>query len=195
MCYIEGVEKSKDVYEYLANVYLGTSPHKKKKQAFLKPAYKNLVKLGITIVGCLIIVLTMSVFGDRPVSKGQHAVILEDSITKINYNFDQSDKELAIFELKDINLLGFKTLDFRARKSNYKDNLHLSVEFISDFAEKSQIYIEQIPTKWQDFKIDLTEFKDISDWSRISQLLFVLEKWNAQEKKGTIYIDNICFLK
>jgi hypothetical protein len=195
LCYIEGVEKSKDVYEYLANVYLGSSPHKKKKHAFLKPVYKNLVKLGITIVGCLIIVLTVSIFGDRPVSKGQHAIILEDSITKINYNFDQSDKELAIFELKDINLSGFKTLDFRARKSNYKDNLHLSVEFISDFAEKSQIYIEQIPTKWQDFKIDLTEFKDISDWSRISRLLFVLEKWNAQEKKGTVYIDNVCFLK
>jgi hypothetical protein len=137
----------------------------------------------------------MTIFGKKPISKSQHALILEDTITMLDYNFDQSDKELAIFDLKDMNLLDFKTLDFRARKSNYKDNLHLSVEFISEFAERSQIYIQQIPTKWQDFKIDLAQFSNITDWSRMRQLLFVLEEWNAQEKKGTVYIDNICFLK
>jgi len=195
LCYIESVKKSKDVYEYLANVYLGSSRNKKKNHTPLKPLYKNLVKLGITVVGCLIIVLTMSVFGEKPISKSQHALILEDNITKLDYNFDQSDKELAMFDLKDMNLLDFKTLDFRARKSNYKDNLHLSVEFISEFAERSQIYVQQIPTKWQDFKINLSDFNNITDWSRMRQLLFVLEEWNAQEKKGTVYIDNICFLK
>lgn len=195
MCYIESVKKSKDIYEHLANVYLGSSRNKNKNHILSNLAFKNLVKPGIAIIACLVIVLIVVIFREKPISKGQHALILEDATTKIVYNFDRAEKELAMFDLKDMDLLGFKTLDFRARKSNYKDNLHLSIEFISDFAEKSQIYIKQIPTKWQNFKIDLGEFKDITDWSRMHRLLFVLEEWNAQAKKGTVYIDNICFLK
>jgi len=196
LCYIESVKKSKEIYEHLANVYLGSFRKKNKNQTYSKLSLNNLVKLGIAVVVGVVIVLVAVVYSrEKPALKGQQVLILEDATTMIDYDFDKASKKLASFDLKDMNLLGFKTLDFRIRKSNYKDNLHLSVEFISDFAERSQVYVKQIPTKWQSFKIDLDEFKDITDWSRMRQLLFVLEQWNVQAKKGTIYIDNICFLK
>ena len=141
------------------------------------------------------LILMVIIFKQRPAPKSQIAHILESNTTKINYDFNQAKEKVAIFDLKNTNLLDFKTLRFRARKSNYQDNLHMRIEFISEFQEDSTFYIKQIPTLWKDFKIDLTEFKDISDWSRMRQLLFAIDEWNAQLKKGNVYIDNVRFLK
>ena len=189
--------KSEDIYEHLAEVYLNSSRNKKKNHTYPKSLFRNLFKLSIVVITCLvvIIVLMLTTFGKKQVSKSQHILILESHTTKIDYDFNQVKKEAAVFDLKDMNLLGFKTLSFRARKSNYRDDLHMSVEFISDFGEKSQIYIKQIPTRWQDFKINLDEFKNISDWTSMNRLLFVLEEWNAQDKKGIVYFDNVYVLK
>lgn len=191
------MKRDKDVYEHLANVYLDSSgPNKKRirtpgaKSLLLK----NLFKIGVAVFICVVIVLTVTIFKQKPISKGQLSLILEDNPTKLNYNFNQSEKETVIFDLKNMNLQNYKILGFRVRKGNYRDNLHMCVEFISDFEEKSQFYIKHIPTSWRNYKIELNEFKDISNWSRMRQLLFILEEWNCQDKQGTVYIDNICFL-
>ena len=187
--------KSEDIYDHLAEVYLNSSRNKKKNFTHHKSIFNNLFKRSIIVAVCFIIVLAVTFFRNKSIPKSQKVLILEANTTKIDYDFNKIKKEAAIFDLKDMNLLGFKALSFRARKSNFRDDLHMSVEFVSDFGEKSQIYIKQIPNRWKNFKIDLTEFKNISDWSHMRQLLFVLEEWNAQTKKGIVYFDNVYVLK
>ena len=191
------MRKSKDIYEHLAKVYFDSTRNKKKSQPRPKSLFKNLFIVSASVVACLLIVFMVTLFRQRYASQpeSQVVLILESNPTRINYDFTQVEKERAIFDLNDINLLDFRTLGFRIRKSNLPDNLHMSVEFVSKYGENSQIYIKKIPTRWQDFKIQLTEFKNISDWSHMRRLSFVLEEWNAEVKKGIVYIDNILFLK
>jgi len=191
------VRKSKEIYEHLASVYLDSSQEKKKKYyTSPKSIFKNLVKFTFAgVILCVIIIQMATKYIAKSPPASQLTLILEDSITKINYDFNQAKKEAAVFDLKDMNLFGFKSLGFRLRKGNYRDNLHMRVEFVSGFKEASEIYIKQIPNRWENFKIGLVEFKDIGDWSRMRQLLFIIEEWNAQVKKGTVYIDDVRFLK
>ena len=84
---------------------------------------------------------------------------------------------------------------FSAKKVNYEDSISLRVEFVSAFKEKSEIYFKNISHKWQEYKIDLAQFKNISDWSDMSDLAFIIEEWNAREKKGVVYVDNVRFIK
>ena len=189
------MSKNKDIYEHLAKVYFDPASNKSKDPACFKSLFKNLFKLGILVVSCLVIVLMVVLFSPRSKPKSQLSLILENNITRINYDFNQAKKEAVIFDLKDMDLSDFESLCFRARKTNYQDDLHMCVEFISGFAEKSQIYLKQIPRKWQNFKINLVDFENIKKWSDMRQLLFVVEEWNAQAKKGIVYIDNVSFLK
>lgn len=190
------MKKSKEIYEHLADVYLGSSRNKNKNHPNNKSLFRNPFKVGIGVVVCSVVVLTAIIFVQKSAPhKSQLVLVLEDDIRKIDYDFNNTKKKVAIFDLSNMNLLGFKTLEFRLRKGNYQDSLHMRVGFISSFGEESGIYIKQIPTRWQNYKVDLTEFKDISDWFRMRQLLFVLEEWNAQAKRGNVYIDNVQFLK
>jgi hypothetical protein len=192
------VSKGKDVYEHLAKVYLDSSYSKNKSRAAAKSIFKNKwFKFGIIGLGgiCLAVILSAIISARQSIPNSQLALILEDSATRINYNFNQAKKESAIFDLGDKSLADYKSLSFRARKSNLRDNLHMRVELVNGFGERSLIYIRQIPLKWREFKLDLAEFENISSWLRMRQLLFTLEEWNTQAKKGAVYIDNVCFLK
>jgi hypothetical protein len=193
------VKKNKDVYEHLAKVYLEPSRRSKKKS--FSPKIKSIfsnnpLRVAFAIFICLVVILTVAIYRQRSITlRSKLSLILESNPTKFNYDFTKAQKETVTFDLKNINLSGYKTLGFRVRKSNQRDYLHMSVEFVSDFQERSKIYIKQIPTRWQSFNLPLVEFENITNWSRMHQLLFILEEWNAQIKKGSVYIDNIRFLK
>ena len=71
----------------------------------------------------------------------------------------------------------------------------MRIEFNSPYKEKAEYYLKNLPNKWQEFKVSLSEFKGISDWSSLSGLAFSVEEWNTNEKKGVVYIDNVRLLK
>jgi len=56
-----------------------------------------------------------------------------------------------------------------------------------------------ITTSWKKFKIPLSSFKDwdniVLDKSRISEIVFAFEYWNAADKTGRVYIDEVQFEK
>ena len=187
--------KGKDVYEHIAKVYLDPS-RENKASSRPKPIVSNLIKFSLIFFGSFVIVfLLINIFAQRPISRSQAAYVLESGPIRINYNFINVEKETSIFDLQDVDLSGEETLSFRVRETNRQDGLHLAVEFISKFGEKSQVYIRQIPNKWKRVRINLSEFKNISHWSYAQQLRFVLEEWNVRNKEGIVYIDDIYFLK
>lgn len=184
-----------DIYKHIAEVYFAPSRHRKRSIFHSRFVSRNLFKITIAVIICFAIVLTVAILRPTSLRKSRIALVLETNTTRINYNFNGVKKEAAVFDLQNINLVDFKALGFRVRKTNRRGNVNMRVEFISDFEETSEIYIKQIPFKWEKHEINLAEFKDISDWSRMRRLSFVLEEWNTQLKNGIVYIDDVYFLK
>jgi hypothetical protein len=183
----------KDIYEHLAKIYLDASGKKKKIKSYPK-TFQNLFFIGIL----LIVILSLTLFENWQKNKSfnsEIALVLLADAAKINFHFNPAKKESYSFDLKKLDLSRFKALAFSVKKANYQDNISLRVEFISNFKEKSEAYFKNISHKWHDYKINLSEFKDISDWSRISGLSFIVEEWNVKEKKGVVYLDNVRLLR
>lgn len=184
----------KDLYEYLAKIYLDTTSKRKKKTPEYPKVFKNLFFV-IAIAFILAITAFWSIVSKNRPLNAQVSLILQNDVAKINFHFDPAKKETYSLDLNQLNLKPFKALGFSLKKANYKDNIALRVEFVSSFKEKSAVYFKNIPHKWQDYKINLTEFKEISNWSKISSLSFIIEEWNVREKRGVVYIDNIRLLR
>lgn len=191
----------RDIYEHLAKIYLDASSKREKKTKRQPLVFKNLFFLvTVFILGFSIFLVTTNRFDknkllNKPLNS-EIALILQNNVTKINFNFDVAKKEVYSIDLNKLDLSRFKALGFSVRKANYQDDATLKVEFNTSFREKSEIYLKDIPAyKWQDYKITLSEFKNISDWSETLNLSFIIEEWNIKQKKGIVYIDNVRLLR
>ena len=183
----------KEIYEHLAKIYLDASTKKRKK--IKEPArFKQLFFVSlIVILGLSAILSRYFLENKRP--DVQVALVLQNDVSKINFNFDPAKKEIYTINFNKFNLGGFNALAFALKKSNYNDSVSVKVELINTFKEKSEIYLKDIPYRWQDYKISLSDFKGISDWSEITNLSFIVEEWNTKEKHGVVYIDNLRLLR
>ena len=59
--------------------------------------------------------------------------------------------------------------------------------------ESAAYYVQGVGLKWQEFYIPLNEFQQITDWTNLSEISFVLESWNVDKKKGIVLIDDVRF--
>jgi len=183
----------KDIYEHLADIYLDASSKKKKKSKKYQKNFKAL----FFISSIVILFLAASLIGNLK-SKGsplnsEVALLVTPEVVKINFHFDPARKEWYSLNLNKLNLRRYKALVFSAKRANFKDNICLRVEFTNAFNEKSEVYIKDIPYKWGEYRIRLADFKNITDWSRMTGLAFIMEEWNVKEKRGLVYLDNVRF--
>jgi len=193
----------KDIYEHLAKIYLDASLKRKNKTS--KPTFKNLFLISFAVIFLLVISLAFSLTKNKSLSlakllnnqplNSELALLLQPDIVKINFNFDPAKKESYSLFLNKLNAARFSTLGFSVKNVDYQDNVSLRVEFTNIFKEKSEVYIKDISHKWQDYKIPLSDFKYISDWSEMLNLSFVVEEWNVRGKRGIVYLDNVRLLK
>jgi hypothetical protein len=182
----------KEIYEHLANIYLDASTKKKKK--LKKPAALNyLFFITLAIALGSSIILARSFLGNKKVD-AQIALVLQNDVSKINFTFNPAKKEIYTINLNKLDAGRFNALAFSLKKSRYQDSVSVKVELTNTFKEQSEVYLKNIPHRWQDYKIRLKDFKGISDWSAMTHLSFIVEEWNAKEKHGVVYIDNVRFL-
>ncbi len=196
----------KDIYEHLADIYLDASTkrkHKKtKKYTDIFQALFFVSAVVIFILVTLIInisrkngLLLTNLNESSPISS-ELVFVIQPSIVKINFNFDPAKEEAYRVNLNELDLVRFKALSFLARKANYDDDITLKVELTDAAREKSEIQFYSIPSfKWQEYKINFSDFKDISNWSKMATLSFIIEEKNVKQKKGIVYLDNIRFLR
>lgn len=181
----------KEIYEHLAKIYLDASSKSSKK----KRKGKSSSSLLRNSVIAALLVAAFAAFLFNPwknnAFKSEFALVLLTDAAKINFHFDPARKETYSFELNKLNLMRYRSLGFSAKNIDYNDSVSLRVEFANAFKEKSEVYVKHIPRKWQDYKIDFSGFKNISDWSEMQGLTFTVEEWNAQGKKGVVLIDNV----
>ncbi len=185
----------KDIYEHLAKIYLDASSKTKRKKkskvhAFL---WRNIILASVVIIVALGFTLRGLFSKSRP-DTSEISLVLAHEAVKINFNFDPAKKESYTLDLNKQNISRFKALGFSIRKVNPKDTLSLRVEFTNSFKERSEVYIRDISSRWSDHRIDLVSFRNITDWSSMNSVSFIVEAWNAGEKHGVLYIDNIRLL-
>lgn len=187
----------KEIYEHLANIYLDASSktsRKKNKLRFYPKTTQSLILVGLVLALGLASTITYSQLYKHN-RQAQIALFLYQDTAKINFNFDPAKKETFALNLKRLNLSKYKILAFSVRKTNPKDIISLRIEFVNRFNEKSEIYLKDISNKWVDHKIDFRRFVKLGDWSQMKELAFSVEEWNAREKSGVIYLDNVRVLK
>ena len=184
----------KDIYEHLAKIYLDASSKKKKRNKAYPKLFKNLFIVSIFLMVGLSTTLFSSMIKKQHLNS-ETALALQNDPAKINFNFDPAKKETYSINLNRLNIAGARALAFSVRNMNPKDKISLRVEFTNAFKEKSEVYVRNLPSKWQDFKIELSEFKNINYWSEGLNLAFSVEEWNASAKKGVVYIDNVRLIK
>jgi len=185
--------EKKDIYEHLAKIYLDASTKKKKKSAKSK-WNRHLVFVSLGLIAILTVSLSGFLLKHKRLNS-QISLVLQADVTKINFNFDPAKKEIYSLGLKKLNLARFKTIGLAIKKANYSDKISLKLEFANVFKEQAVVYLKDIPNKWQDYQISLSDFKAISDWSEMTTLALIVEEWNTTEKQGIIYIDNIRLLR
>ena len=183
----------KEIYEHLANIYLDASSKSSKKKRKSRPYPKpirNLILVGFLLVLGLGSGIAYSSLNYRN-NNSKISLFLFQDTAKLNFDFDPARKETFSLNLKQLNLSKYKTLAFTARKANPKDTIALKIEFTNRFNETAEVYVKDISSKWTSHEIDLSRFAKINDWEQMKVLAFSVEEWNAKEKSGIIYIDNI----
>ena len=184
----------KDIYEHLAKIYLDASSKKKKKSKARLPFFRKpffIIGVSVFAFGAFF----FFAFNRKHTLKSEIALLLQTDAAKINFHFDPAKKETYSLDLNKLDITRFKALGFSVKKVNSTGMISLRVEFINDFKEKSEVYFRDIPFRWQDYKIELSKFKNIGDWSSMVHLAFIVEEWNVKEKKGIVYIDNVRLLR
>ena len=194
----------KDIYEHLAKIYLDASSKKGKKRTLL-----GLFKTPFSISVVIIFVASVSVLvylnrnyfaasgpnQNRPV-KYEVALVLNPEIVKINFDFEPAKEEIYSITLNKLNMARFKALGFSIRKADYENEVTVRLELTNAFNERSEISFSDVPSyKWKDCRINLADFKKISDWSEMSSIAFIVERRNSDRKKGIVYIDNVRLLR
>jgi len=185
----------KDIYEHLAKIYLDASSKRKKKGKEYTGLFRNLFIGASSLAVILLLALILPAALNRNPKNAEIALVLAPDAVKINFHFDPARKECYNIPLNQLDISKYKALAFSVKKVRYSDTVNLRVEFVNQYKEKSETYLQDIPSKWEEFRIELFRFKGISDWSHMRQLSFVIEEWNAKDKRGVVFVDNIRFIK
>lgn len=96
-------------------------------------------------------------------------------------NFDASKYDNLAMWVKGDGKLGYTTV--------------FKVELKNGSKQIGRYYVTNITDSWQDIVIPLKDFKGITDFSNLSELVIVFEDRIASNKKGVIYLDDVRFTK
>ncbi len=185
----------KDIYEHLANIYLDASSSKKKRKGKKGRKLKNLLFANLAITLSLGLFLFANIYKNKPFISSEIAYPLYHNLIKINLNFGRLNKELYSVRLNNQNLRGYKSLSFSLKKYNRKDDIFLKIQFSNASNDKSYVYLKEIPHKWKEYKVALSEFKDLNDWTRMSKLSFSVQERDDKKIRDFVCIDNIRVLR
>ena len=185
-----------EIYDHLAQVYLGKrkgAGRKKKKQfsAWL------LINIVITVIIFASITYGLTAFLTKRDSLLRNNVVyaLHNGPIRIAYNLHEPFAPVKAFSLSipEMDISKYSKISFSIRGTEEGTPGILKVVIKNKKDEISANYVSDIGLNWQEVSLPFEAFKEITDWSNISDVSFVLESWNVQKKKGSILIDNLSF--
>ncbi|MCB9747758.1 MAG: hypothetical protein H6755_05045 [Candidatus Omnitrophica bacterium] len=185
-----------DIYDHLAQVYLGK---RKKSDTRKKKQYNTWLVINIVIT----VMIFFSAFYGLTASLTRKGSTLQDNIIyalhngsiRMEYNFRDSytPTQSFVLAIPDINAQKYKKIEFSIRSKEEGSPGNVKVEFKNNKNEIAFYYIQDVGLEWRKYSIPLNEFKNITDWSQMNDISFILESWNVKQKKGVILIDDVHF--
>ena len=185
-----------EIYDHLAQVYLGK---RKKEDARKKRQFNVWLLINIFITG---IIFASAFYGLTAflVQKGsslRNNVIfsLHPGPIRIDYNFKDSFSSTKKFSLDipQIDVAKYKKIEFSIRAKEEGSPGIVKIILHNQRNETAFYYVQGVNLDWQKISIPLEEFQQITDWSSLTDLSFVLEMWNVDSLKGIILIEDVNF--
>ena len=184
------------MYDYLAKVYLDKQPITRENKKVVSWKRNALFLIVPSIVFLIAYFFLKYPSGAYQAKNYYLGISTADDFVKIKYYFNASGVKAKAHTigLEDLDVSGFKALRFEARHLN-EGSLSLRIEIENSLKETSACYVSALESNWKEFKINLDEFRAITEWNNLKSLSFIVEEWNAQAKEDCVYIDAIGFSK
>ncbi len=185
-----------EIYDHLAQVYLG------KKRQTQEPPPRQIstwlvINMMITVVIFATSVYGLTAFLARRGDLLEQRVIyaLNKGPIRVPYDVRQPYPQVKTFSLPvtGVDAGKFGRLQFAVRASEGGSPGVIRIEVRNQRHEVSSRIIDGIGHQWRQRSIAFEDFAEISDWSTVSEIHFIIEAWNADKKKGAVLIDDICF--
>ena len=185
-----------EIYEHLAQVYLGkkNSAKKKKKQKFDKRFFLQLTIMTIVLSS---VFSGLTAFLSRKATGPENSIIfaLNHSPIRIKYNLNRPFPPMTSFSIHvpAVNASKYHRINFSIRGLEEGYPGVVKIVLRNKKNETASYFVRGVKLKWQRVSILTKEFKQISDWTNLEDISFVLESWNAEKKKGIVLIDDVSF--
>jgi len=185
-----------EIYDHLAKVYLGKRQDvvEQKKKKSLNRSWL-VMNIAITAVILISTVYGFTAFLTRRVTfKNEVFYSLNNNPIRIVYDLNDPFPSTKTFSItiphKDVSKYTHLNLSIRGMNDSYAGVVKMVVG--NQRNEKAIYYIQNVQGAWQKVSIPLEKL-NLTDWSTITDVSFVLEAWNVDVKKGTVLIDDLSF--
>lgn len=188
--------KRDEIYDHLAQVYLGKrSKAEKKKSRELNAWLVINVFITLIIFTSAFYGLTAFLTQRDNFLKKNIIFSLHNGPVSLAYDFKQSFSPVKEFALAvpPMDPSQYEYLHFKVRAKEEGSPGMIKVVLRNEKEETAFYYVEGIGYQWKSVDIPLDEFQHITDWTNLKDVSFVLESWNVDKVNGLILIDEICF--
>ena len=186
-----------EIYDHLAKVYLGKREDLLPKKP--KPKAINRSLLVINIVITAVITISM-VYGftaflmRRNDLKSQVFYALNNNPIRVVYDLNGPYPATKTFSIairnKDVSKYKILNISLRGMDDAYPGIVKVVVT--NQKNEQAIYYIQNVGTAWQKVSIPFEKL-NLTDWTTITDVSFVLEAWNVDFRRGTLLIDGVSF--
>src|SRR3989338_8150260 len=189
-----------EIYDHLAQVYLGKKTSGNNENKDKKNRRFNawlLINTVITLVIFASSVYGLTAFLAQRGGAFHKKIIyaLNHGPVRVKYNLNYPYPPVKMFSLSvpEVDAGKYKNLQFSLRGTEDGYPGVVRVEIKNQKNEVSSVIVEDVVVDWKNSSIPLEKFEQISDWSNVSEVSFILESWNSEKKKGVLLIDDVCF--
>lgn len=192
-----------EIYDHLAKVYLGKKENKEVEEVKepIKPPEpkKNpswlMINVAITVILLISVVYGFTAFfAKRSDVASQVQYSLNNGLLRVNYDLNEPypATKTYVITIPQKDVTKFKQLNFSIRGmiDAYPGVVKMVVSNKKN--EKALYYVKNVDGQWQKITVPF-ERLNLTDWSNITEVAFVLEGWNVDYRKGTMMIDDISF--
>ena len=186
-----------EIYDHLAKVYLGKREGVSPKKRKLKAINRSLLVINIVITAVIII---STVYGftafltRRDNLKSQVFYALNNNPIRITYDLNDPYPATKIFSIiipnKDVSKYKVLNVSLRGMDGAYPGIVKVVVG--NQKNEQAIYYIQNVGSAWQKAGIPFEKL-NLTDWTTITDVSFVLEAWNVDFRRGTLLIDGVSF--
>jgi len=186
-----------EIYDHLAKVYLGKREGVSSKKRRLKAGNRPLLVINIVITA----VITIStVYGftafltRRDELKSRVFYALNNTPVRIVYDLNDPYPASKTFSItipnKDVSKYRVLNVSLRGMDGAYPGIVKIVVA--NQKNEQAIYYIQNVMSAWQKASIPFEKL-NLTDWTTITDVSFVLEAWNVDFRRGTVLIDGVSF--